>query len=908
MLGEMPSITFVKAKIALPSVFHVTIRRPRVFAVLDEYTAISPVISVIGVPSSGKSLAVSQWCKEKRQNVCWYNLSKDDNQPEQFLYYLIKSIATQLPGADSDILSQAFSNYNSYVDAMAYLINVVEKVKKKIVLVLDNIHFMTDSSIRHVLEYLMNHLPENLAVFLIGHQVPQIGYLNFISKNQCSEVSFFNLALDLNEIKDYFLKVKKITLQDSEADVIQRKTLGWLGGIQISSSIFLRHKPISEQLDSIHGASEKFYGFFQEQVVCYLTEKELAFLLPVSLLDTIEGPLATRIVGDYQALETLRTLVAKNVFIFTLNASFDKFCIHPLFKDFLQDKLKSDQKSDESLLHRKISGYYLSAGQYVVATQHAIISGDKSRVENILLQHGWDFYNKTKFNLLNQCLAVIDASSISQHLQLTLLKAWMTFANEKANDLESVLSLAEKQLPKLLGKQELITASAEFLVLRAHQAITFDESAAAEQYAMQALPLLDKGDTRPRASVLATLGIVNFRKGNLFEAERTLKMALKMAESIESIEKILWVLHHLGFIAFAKGAFHESYDIQERAINIVNRYKISEVPGLDFIYRGRATLLYEWYRLKEAALFCKKALRMNRPLGDYWLLPSYTKLIKIKILNGEYSEASDMFGHLQSLLNTYDYPQEWVVRAEAVQIQWWNHFEETKRLSHWLKSHRIDVDTIRAVDTISQMLYRNVVVTKLYLGLYEEGLALLNVLISDAQRNNLGFDLRINQLWLAVYQYQQGDIDTSILSLDVVLPVLQEMDAISTLLEIKEYTVPLIESWLERYKNDASVSLVRYAERIINLASQRRKKEKTLKADDLPEVIKAIPLTKKEWQVLQLIVEGLSNDGIAEKLFVATSTIKTHIKKVYHKIDVSSRKEAISKGAELKKQVAESEF
>ena len=725
MLDEMPSIAFVKSKVALPSVFHTTIRRPRVLSALDEFAAASPVITVIGLPASGKSIAVSQWCKEKRQNVCWYNLSQDDDRPEQFLFYLIKSIGSQLPGVDKEILEQAFSEYNNFIDSMAYLINVIEKFKKKIILVFDNIHVITDAKIRHALEYLVNHLPENLTLFLIGHQVPQISYLNFISKNQCSEVSFFNLALDINEIKDYFAKVKKLPLQDSEAEAIQRKTLGWLGGIQICASYFLRHKSVSEQLATMHGANEKFHDFFEEQVLSQLDDKELAFLLPISLIETIEAQLATTLVGDYQALETLRALVSKNVFVFSLNPTFDRFCIHPLFKDFLQDRLRTTQQLDESILHRKISGYYLSAGQYVVATEHAIASGDKSRVENILLQHGWDFYNKTEFTLLNECLNVIDASSISQHLQLTLLKAWMTFANEKANDLESVLSSAEKQLAKLLGKQELQAARAEFLVLRAHQAITFDEEAAAEQYAMQALPLLEKGDTRPRASVLATLGIVNFRKGNLFEAERTLKMALKMAEAIESIEKILWILHHLGFIAFTRGDFHEAFDIQERAVTIVNRYKISEVPGLDFIYRGRATLLYEWYRLKEADLFCKKALNMNRPLGNYWLLPSYTKLIKIKMLNGEYSEATEMFSSLQGLLSAYDYPQEWVVRADAVQIQWWSHFQEKKRLAHWLKGQKVELKSLSAYDTVSQMHYRNIVVVKLFLEEYDEGLAIL---------------------------------------------------------------------------------------------------------------------------------------------------------------------------------------
>ena len=66
-----------------------------------------------------------------------------------------------------------------------------------------------------------------------------------------------------------------------------------------------------------------------------------------------------------------------------------------------------------------------------------------------------------------------------------------------------------------------------------------------------------------------------------------------------------------------------------------------------------------------------------------------------------------------------------------------------------------------------------------------------------------------------------------------------------------------------------------------------------LKQPDLPELIKATPLTRKEWQVLSLIHAGLSNEKIAKQLEVAPSTIKTHIRSLYQKLNISQRSEAI---------------
>ncbi|MCF2444082.1 response regulator transcription factor [Dyadobacter sp. CY345] len=58
-------------------------------------------------------------------------------------------------------------------------------------------------------------------------------------------------------------------------------------------------------------------------------------------------------------------------------------------------------------------------------------------------------------------------------------------------------------------------------------------------------------------------------------------------------------------------------------------------------------------------------------------------------------------------------------------------------------------------------------------------------------------------------------------------------------------------------------------------------------------------LSKRELEVLQLISEGMSNQEIAETLFVSLNTVKTHSSNLFGKMDVKSRTQAIDKAKKM---------
>lgn len=64
-------------------------------------------------------------------------------------------------------------------------------------------------------------------------------------------------------------------------------------------------------------------------------------------------------------------------------------------------------------------------------------------------------------------------------------------------------------------------------------------------------------------------------------------------------------------------------------------------------------------------------------------------------------------------------------------------------------------------------------------------------------------------------------------------------------------------------------------------------------------VLKELGITPREHEILCLIAQGLSNKEIGEKLFVSENTVKTHSSRLFEKMNVNRRVQAVQKAREL---------
>ncbi|MDQ3005779.1 MAG: LuxR C-terminal-related transcriptional regulator [Chloroflexota bacterium] len=90
----------------------------------------------------------------------------------------------------------------------------------------------------------------------------------------------------------------------------------------------------------------------------------------------------------------------------------------------------------------------------------------------------------------------------------------------------------------------------------------------------------------------------------------------------------------------------------------------------------------------------------------------------------------------------------------------------------------------------------------------------------------------------------------------------------------------------------------RIQEHIHKLLAAFKKQEDTL-ASSLIDQHLVEPLSQRELEVLQLIAQGLSNHEIGDRLFLALDTVKGHNRRIYDKLQVQRRTEAVARAREL---------
>lgn len=68
---------------------------------------------------------------------------------------------------------------------------------------------------------------------------------------------------------------------------------------------------------------------------------------------------------------------------------------------------------------------------------------------------------------------------------------------------------------------------------------------------------------------------------------------------------------------------------------------------------------------------------------------------------------------------------------------------------------------------------------------------------------------------------------------------------------------------------------------------------------DPSERLRQLGISKREYEILQLVAGGATNQEIADQLFISLNTVKTHLSNLYQKLEVRRRTQAVEKGKQL---------
>ncbi len=133
----------------------------------------------------------------------------------------------------------------------------------------------------------------------------------------------------------------------------------------------------------------------------------------------------------------------------------------------------------------------------------------------------------------------------------------------------------------------------------------------------------------------------------------------------------------------------------------------------------------------------------------------------------------------------------------------------------------------------------------------------------------------------------------------IIIPFALVLSGVVLLLLIAQYSVISANVSQEIYIGAISIAFLALG---IFISRNKKAKRVLVKVDDIPidsRKIEELGISKREMEVLELISEGLSNQEIADKLFVSLNTIKTHTANLFVKLDVKRRTQAVTTAKEL---------
>ena len=104
-------------------------------------------------------------------------------------------------------------------------------------------------------------------------------------------------------------------------------------------------------------------------------------------------------------------------------------------------------------------------------------------------------------------------------------------------------------------------------------------------------------------------------------------------------------------------------------------------------------------------------------------------------------------------------------------------------------------------------------------------------------------------------------------------------------------------SWIEKQSGDRTHPLTNYVDKILAAFAPSEAVPGSTTTNPQSELIE--PLSQRELEVLQLICQGLSNNEICKRLYLALDTVKGHNRRIFEKLQVHRRTEAIARAREL---------
>lgn len=917
------SVPILATKLYIPPASPNYVLRSRLVNRLNQ--GLARKLTLVSAPAGfGKTTLVSEWAKccghnqetgpgEQAVRTAWLSLDDQDGDAVRFLSYLIAALRTVLPGLNEGIEETLQSSRPSIESALVAVLNEIAAVTGKIILVLDDYHVVESQPVDETITYLIEHLPPVMHLVITTREDPQLPLARLRARGQMTELRASDLRFTPDEAAD-FLAGMGIELLPEQVAALEERTEGWIAGLQLAALAIQNDPDIPTFIREFAGEHRYIMDYLVEEVLRRQTEPVRHFLQQTSILDRLNGSLCSAVTGQADGSAQLETLERGNFFVVSLDRQRRWYRYHHLFADVLLAHLQSEQPDQVPILHRRASQWFEQEGAFADAIQHSLIANDfakaadmiervypamtSSRQELTLL--GWLKALPEALVRERPVLCNLFAGALMQTGVMEGVEGWLLAAEQRLEFDQDKHSGAIKN-GVVVNQEEFRRLPGAVALHRAGLALMLGKVDEAIRNARRVLELAPEDDFLRRGGAGALLGLSFWALGDLDAARQVYPESIQNLQRAGYLADATGCALALGDIAITQGQLHEAMGIYQQALRFASAHGVPNLRGTPDMLVGMSELYYEFNDLVTAG----QCLVNAREKGEHMGLPQNryrwrVAMARIRQAEGNPDGAIDLLNEAERLYNGDFSPNVRPVAAMKARL-----FAEHGRLEaamDWVREQKLT-----AADEISYVHeYEYITLVRILLArcrcahessVIPEASSLLNRLLTAAEAGGRVKSVIEVRLLQALIQYAQGDTRAALGPLQQALALAEPEGYVRMFVEEGTPMEELLREALLHNYHPA------YTRKLL-AAFHPHQPQAGEDAPPIPAVTTSSalvePLSQRELEVLRLFQTELSGPEIAQELMVALSTVRTHTKSIYSKLDVNSRRAAVRRAIELK--------
>jgi len=854
----------VPSKFQFPAVPEWYVKRPRLEMKLQGVFK-RRLTLVVGPPGSGKTMLVGGW-KEKvvSSPIAYLSLEEADNHLLRFWLLIIAAIEQASPGFDNGVTNRFIEQFMQQPKrALADFADACSQLPTPVALVLDDYHVIDIPDIHDMLSEWIRNMPAQVHVIVISRTEAPLQ----LPKSMQYRVGWNDLAFKSGEARKFYRKALPIQVSDEEVRRWQEQTEGWALGMQMLSAARQHElkgvKRDDRYRDESMGIADS-QGQICERLLAHLLSKQASatidFLLRTSIPARMNKSLCSALTGLSETDEMLEALGKEHIFFQRLHDGAEAwYRYHPLIAQMLQDML---QRQDKPLWHslQLVTARWLESNGYPMEAMEHYVKGAHYEEAGRLLEQLFKQFIMQEAWTLMRFFAMIPEETIQSRPKLYLSFLFFAAGRQEPDHTLAQLDAIERRVIADRGERSAEESAYYMRVIAV----------------MRAYVSIIKRDLEGVVRYLCDYADLGYPDDEIFAY---IDYAAQHSSRLKSFPGVT------GHLRKAQLCFEP----------IVLRWRSIRSYNTAYYAIGYAELLYEWNLLNDAELYATLA----RSIGDEQrkaalYVPAAIMQSRLAYARNEYRQAQRYLREARAGLDDKE-TQHWAPILEACEtkLHLLSPEGDPGAAARYVEVYACPVSQESdGNDLMCALVYARALIAQ---GRYAEARAKLKQIEKLAKER----DLLAEQLEICILQavklQKQDKLSLAARSFGRALQLSAGDGHVRIYVDEGESFREIVEHYRklrQAYKVKERQVSIRYVNQLL-FAFEAQASMPNLGTD--PAAAGNNPLSAMEKQVLLGASKSYTSKEIAASLGVSTGTVHTYMQRIFAKLQVNKRKDAVLK-------------